>query len=223
MLNWWLGRRFDCFQFLIGGKTQRCGSLGFIILAEKSRTGNVACLLCLQFFLGCEGCYEDRIEYHVAESLLLIGREGVSYVGCLGLQQVVIIQISLQFVAEFARMEFVFAERHGHVSGRTDAGEPVVFLHERHQFSSHSGAEEPAEPLLIVLFQVGSGGCIPVPSLLHEKGKLVGACLRIVDIGYPGLVFMTAGTVRLVGLAFAGTAVLTVCTEFVEHQSWRKV
>ena len=78
----------------------------------------MACFLCLQFLLGCEGGHEDRIEYHVAESLLLIGREGVSYVGCLGLQQVVIIQITLQFVAEFARMEFVFAERHGHVSGR---------------------------------------------------------------------------------------------------------
>ena len=117
-------------------------------------------------------------------------------------------------------MKLVFAERHGHISGRTDVDEPVVFLHDRHQFSSHSGAEELAEPLFIVLLQVGSGGCIPVPRLLHEKGKLVGACLGIVDIGYPSLVFMAAGTVRLVGLAFVRTAVLTVCTEFVEHQSW---
>ena len=71
---------------IVGAEAHGSGSLGFIVFREQARTGDVSCLLCLQFLFGDEGSREDRVFHYFEETVALVGWQGLLDVHRLRLQ-----------------------------------------------------------------------------------------------------------------------------------------
>ncbi len=67
-----------------------------------------------------------RIFHDFEETVSLIGRKGSFQIDCLGLQQVVGVEIALQLIAELARMKLCIAVWHCHEGWLSDTGQAIV-------------------------------------------------------------------------------------------------
>ena len=132
---------YQSLELLIGIQAEGCCRLGFIVLVEQSRAGNVACLLCLQLLFGNEGCREDGVFHQLEIGIAqLIGHRAL-YASHLGLELVVGIEVTFQFVAKLAGVELHVAEWHNHVFGLADGGESVVLLHDGQEMTAQVAAQ----------------------------------------------------------------------------------